>query len=264
MHPIGILGPDEVAIGSVTDAVADRLSERGPTATVVGTGEEPAAEQSGAGDRTYRLADDGYTVTGARPTPRAFLERLAPEFEYAVFANVPAAEIPHVVVGDAEHAGSTLQRASRPDEVDVDAALEALASTEPVETLPSLVARAKASPEAPKSGAIATFTGRVRAKEHDDDEFTERLEFEQYDAVADDRFAQISDDLEAREGVFEAILHHRTGTIEYGEDIVFVVILAGHREEAFAAVEDGINRLKAEVPLFKKEITVSEEFWAHQ
>jgi molybdopterin synthase catalytic subunit len=43
-----------------------------------------------------------------------------------------------------------------------------------------------------------------------------------------------------------------------------VVVLAGHREEAFRTVEDGIDRLKAEVPLFKKEVTVSDEFWAHQ
>ena len=51
--------------------------------------------------------------------------------------------------------------------------------------------------------------------------------------------------------------------IEDGEDIVFVVVLAGHREEAFRTVEDGINRLKDEVPIFKKETTVEDEFWVH-
>jgi len=59
-------------------------------------------------------------------------------------------------------------------------------------------------------------------------------------------------------------MHHRTGVIDYGDDIVFVVVLAGHREEAFRAVEDGINRLKAEVPIFKKEVTDAEEFWVHE
>jgi molybdopterin synthase catalytic subunit len=52
--------------------------------------------------------------------------------------------------------------------------------------------------------------------------------------------------------------------IEAGEDIVFVVVLAGHRREAFRAVEDGIDRLKDEVPIFKKEATEAEEFWVHQ
>ncbi|PSP53856.1 molybdopterin synthase, partial [Halobacteriales archaeon QH_7_68_42] len=49
-----------------------------------------------------------------------------------------------------------------------------------------------------------------------------------------------------------------------GEDIVFVVVLAGHRREAFRTVEDGIDRLKDEVPLFKKEVTVEETFWSHE
>jgi molybdopterin synthase catalytic subunit len=52
--------------------------------------------------------------------------------------------------------------------------------------------------------------------------------------------------------------------IEAGEDIVFVVVLAGHRREAFRAVEDGIDRLKDEVPIFKKEATESETFWVHR
>jgi molybdopterin synthase catalytic subunit len=59
-------------------------------------------------------------------------------------------------------------------------------------------------------------------------------------------------------------MHHRTGVIEAGEDIVFVVVLAGHRREAFRAVEDGIDRLKDEVPIFKKETTEAEEFWVHR
>ena len=74
----------------------------------------------------------------------------------------------------------------------------------------------------------------------------------------------IEQDLEEREGVIDIRLHHRTGRVEAGEDIVFVVVLAGHRREAFRAVEDGIDRLKDEVPLFKKEVTASETFWVHE
>ena len=74
----------------------------------------------------------------------------------------------------------------------------------------------------------------------------------------------MADDLTDRNGVFEVLLHHRTGVIADGEDIVFVVVLAGHRDEAFATVEDGIDRLKDEVPIFKKETTEEEEFWVHQ
>jgi molybdopterin synthase catalytic subunit len=76
--------------------------------------------------------------------------------------------------------------------------------------------------------------------------------------------ATICRELEARDGVFDVEMHHRTGVIPDGDDIVFVVVLAGHREEAFRTVEDGINRLKDEVPLFKKEVTVEDTFWRHE
>jgi molybdopterin synthase catalytic subunit len=103
----------------------------------------------------------------------------------------------------------------------------------------------------------------VRAKDGDDDPRTLRLEFEKYEGVAEERMGAISRELAARDGVEEVLMHHRTGVVDDGEDIVFVVVLAGHRGEAFRAVEDGINRLKAEVPIFKKETTVDDAFWVH-
>ena len=122
----------------------------------------------------------------------------------------------------------------------------------------------KTVPDADRAGAIATFTGRVRARDGSDDDRTERLEVEKYEGVADERMAQIETELEARDGVLAVRTHHRTGVVEAGEDIVHVVVLAGHRREAFRAVEDGIDRLKDEVPLFKKEVTVEDEFWVHE
>jgi molybdopterin synthase catalytic subunit len=193
------------------------------------------------------------------------LAELAPEYDYVVVEGYHDAALPTVALGDREHDGDdVLQTAPDADSVDVDALLDALDAREPFETLASLVERVKASPDAEYSGAIATFTGRVRAREGPDDPATEFLEFERYDGVAQQKMAAIERELEEREGVYEVLLHHRTGVIDAGEDIVFVVVLAGHRTEAFRTVEDGINRLKAEVPLFKKEVTVDGEFWAHQ
>jgi len=63
--------------------------------------------------------------------------------------------------------------------------------------------------------------------------------------------------------VHEVATHHETGVVEAEEDAVHVIVLAGHRQEAFRAVEDGINRLKDEVPVFKKEVTEDGEFWVH-
>ncbi|MFW6317217.1 MAG: molybdopterin synthase, partial [Halorubrum sp.] len=131
-------------------------------------------------------------------------------------------------------------------------------------TRETLVERVEASADAERSGAIATFTGRVRARDAPDDDRTTHLAFEKYEGVAEARMDDIAAELTERDGVFDVRMHHRTGVIEAGEDIVFVVVLAGHRREAFRTVEDGIDRLKDEVPIFKKEATESETFWVHR
>lgn len=142
-------------------------------------------------------------------------------------------------------------------------ALEAaLADVEPHVTLESLVRRATDHPEADRGGAVATFTGRVRA-ENLEDRRTTHLEYEKYEDVADRELTAIREELLARDGVIEVLFHHNTGVVEAGEDAVYVVVLAGHREEAFAACRDGIDRLKERVPIFKKEVTESGEYWAH-
>ncbi|MEF8785355.1 MAG: molybdopterin synthase [Haloarculaceae archaeon] len=270
MHIVGVTGPADAGRPSLVERLLARLDEHGRVATVrdasrpLPEDETTTRYQHAGSTATYSRTDDGWHARGDQRTLDDRLEQLAPTYDFVVVDDFPDAAIPQVVLGDDDSAGETLASAPTATDIDTDAVVEELLARDPFETLSSLVATAKASPAAEKSGAIATFTGRVRGKEHDDDTPTEFLEFERYDEVATERMATIREELEAREGVFEVLLHHRTGVVEYGEDIVFVVVLAGHRQEAFATVEDGINRLKDEVPLFKKEVTVDDEFWAHE
>lgn len=274
MRVLGVVGPSDSGKTTLVERLATRLDERGQVATIkhlthapdIDTGGKDTARHRDAGAAaTYGLTDEeGWFATGEDRTLDDTLDSLAPAYDYVLVEGFSAAAIPQVVLGGRDHAGPELAAAPMADAVDVDSILDAFAATEPYETLESLVQRVKQSPDAERSGAIATFTGRVRARDAPDDEPTEYLEFEKYDGVAEDRMEAIVADLEARDGVFEVLLHHRTGVVEYGEDIVFVVVLAGHRGEAFRTVEDGINRLKDEVPLFKREVTVDEEFWVHQ
>ncbi|WP_424017627.1 molybdopterin synthase [Halorientalis pallida] len=274
MHVLGVVGPSDSGKTTLVERLADRLAERGRVATVkhlthapdIDTdGKDTARHRAAGAETTYGLTDDdGWFATGEDRTLDDALDALAPDYDYAVVEGFSDAAIPQVVLGDRDHAGPELAAAPTADDVDVDAVLDGLAGTEPRETLESLVERVKRSPRAERAGAIATFTGRVRAKDAPDDDPTEYLAFEKYEGVADDRMETIAAELEDREGVLDVVLHHRTGVIEYGEDIVFVVVLAGHRREAFRTVEDGIDRLKDEVPLFKKEVTVDDEFWVHE
>ncbi|WP_247002885.1 molybdopterin synthase [Halosolutus gelatinilyticus] len=275
MYVLGCLdrGASDGAFEQVLDRVVDRLAREGRVGVVrydatIADGTQEFVTTGG--DVTYELGADGdWTATGTGMTVGDAIDALAPDCDYAVVAGVPELRYPVVAVGSDDQNGleerddvlATVDRATDLDPDDVAAALEA---TEPYQTLESLVERVKRSPRAELSGAIATFTGRVRAKDDPDDARTEHLEFEKYEGVADRRMAAIESELESREGVLDVELHHRTGVVADGEDIVFVVVLAGHREEAFRTVEDGINRLKDEVPLFKKEVTIDGEFWVHE
>ena len=253
---------------SVADRLADRLVETraGRVATVDCTAASVAGETATDAGRFQLDGDGRWRASGTDRSPMELIDSLAPDYEYAVVAGLNHHRLPTVVLGDAEPAPSAevVATASSNKGLDIERLVDTVDDFEPHVTLETLIQQAKATPQADRSGAIATFTGRVRAKDSADDARTEHLSFEKYEDVAEQRLETIREELTDREGVFEVLMHHRVGLMEDGEDIVFVVVLAGHREEAFRTVEDGINRLKDEVPIFKKETTTDEEFWLHQ
>jgi molybdopterin synthase catalytic subunit len=278
MQVVCVVGPSDAGKTTVVEALADRFADRGSVGTVKHLTHEPSVDTEGkdtarhrvaGASETYGLVDDDvdgggdWFATGCELSLSAVLNRLATRHDYAVVEGYSRSSLPKVVLGERDVADPVLERASDPDALDYGAVVDAVEGIEPYHTLASLVASVKRSPRADRAGAIATFTGRVRAKDAPDDPPTEYLEFEKYDGVAEQRMRSLREDLESRDGVLDVRLHHRTGVLEAGEDIVFVVVLAGHRREAFRAVEDGIDRLKEEVPLFKKEVTVDDEFWRH-
>jgi len=264
MQVVGVVGADETNVQALADDLVPALAERGDVATVRQDEGAPSAVDERATE-THRLGSDGQeAVVRADRDLDAILEDLAPRADYAVLVGFPEADVPTVALGDADHGGETLVAADGPSAVDVDEVVAAVEEAEPLETLASLVATVEEAPGEAFSGAIATFTGRVRAREDESDVRTEFLEFEKYDGVAESKMDGIRRDIEARDGVYAVEVAHKTGVVPAGEHVVHVVVLAGHRAQAFSAVQDGINRLKAEVPLFKKEVTVDDEFWAHQ
>ena len=259
----------------VADATADGTREDGgrTSPTPAAPGAAPEAESdlgldASAGSVRYDLTGAGWTASGvADRSLTAVLDDLSPRHEHVLVAGASRPRLSTVVLDDRDPddvAGDVVRTAADSGAVSPDDLLADLRDARPWVTLRTLVDRVEDSSRADRSGALATFTGRVRAKDGPDDEPTTHLSFEKYEGVAADRMDAIEAELTARDGVFEVAMHHRTGRIEAGEDIVFVVVLAGHRTEAFRTVEDGIDRLKDEVPIFKKETTVDEEFWLHE
>jgi molybdopterin synthase catalytic subunit len=269
MYVLAVVGPEGAGRADLVDQFVGALAADGAVAVV--TAGDPARGTdglSGASDDRVRtsveVGPDGWTAVGTDRTLDDAVDALAPTHDYCLLDDVRDATVPGVVLGGVDYVGDTLATAETATGIDVDAAVTTLHDRIPHETLESLVERAKRAPGAELSGAIATFTGRVRARDDPDDERTTHLEFETYEGVAEQRMGTIEAELEEREGVHEVVMHHRTGVVAAGEDIVFVVVLAGHRPEAFTTVSDGIDRLKDEVPIFKKEATTDGEFWVHE
>lgn len=248
-----LLGVADDVPPAARDRVRDALIDAGTTATVAHCGEYLTAE----------IVAEDWAWTVPAGAIDELLEMLAPRCQFCCTTARDAWHWPVITTVDGQLDGELLVEPTQPSALDGAELVSALQETEPYETLGSLVNRIKQSDRSPYAGAIATFTGRVRTQEDEDDTPTDHLEFERYDPVAGERLAAIRDSLIARPGVEDVLLHHRTGRIEAGEDIVFVIVLAGHRDEAFATVKDGIDRLKEEVPIFKKEVTVENEYWVH-
>lgn len=262
MQVLGLTGP---GARRLCDRIAPHLDGRVAIVeadAAAASREETVPDTPDGVAAAYRLGDGSvWSATGTDRELDELLDDLAAAHDHALLVDVDA-DVPTVALGGVD-ADRVVLDADTPDELDTQAVLDAVADADPHVTLETLVERVKASPRAERAGAIATFTGRVRQKDGDEDPRTLSLTFEKYEGVADDRLRDIESELTDREGVKEVAMFHRTGTIDAGEDIVFVVVLAGHREEAFETVSDGIDRLKDEVPIFKHETTVEEDFWVH-
>ncbi len=136
----------------------------------------------------------------------------------------------------------------------IDTHLEALATAPEWITLDTLIAAVRSHHDINKAGAILTFTGIVRGD-------ALALEFDVYDGQAQQRIDAITRELTDTEGIVDVKMHHKAGRIERGEDIVYIVVAAAHRQEGFKALRDAIERLKEEVPIWKKELTEHGEKW---
>jgi molybdopterin synthase catalytic subunit len=273
MKALCVVGPSDTGKTSLVERLVPLLDERGRTATVKSIHHDVRLDEEGKDTHRHREAG-AERVVGVTPQTRfefadlkdkseeirVTLDRLADTgYDYSVVEGFAESSLPKFAVGETDAENVVLRDA---DEVGDETLIETVEGLEERETLGSLVRRVKESEDSPKAGAVSTFTGRVR-EQNLDEARTTRLEYEKYEGVADERMEAIRQDLKAREGVYEVVMHHETGVVEAEEDAVYVVVLAGHRQEAFRAVEDGINRLKDEVPIFKKEVTKDGEFWVH-
>jgi molybdopterin converting factor subunit 1 len=104
-----------------------------------------------------------------------------------------------------------------------------------------------------RAGAILCFQGVTRE--------VARLDYEAYREMAEERIAAILTGCAARHRLLGAAAEHRIGGVPRGEAGVVVAVSAAHREEAFAGGREAIDRIKAEAPIWKREVVAGGARW---
>lgn len=108
-------------------------------------------------------------------------------------------------------------------------------------------------------GAVVSFIGLVR--DLNDGDTVSQLTLEHYPGMTEKSLASIINQAKARWNIMDALIVHRVGALQPGDQIVLVVTGGAHRGEVFAACEFIMDYLKTEAPFWKKEATRQGEHW---
>ena len=101
-------------------------------------------------------------------------------------------------------------------------------------------------------GACVEFQGIVR--ELEDGAPLEGLFYEAYEAMARRHLARIFDELSAAHPCAAVHFIHRLGWVPVGEASLFIRVLSAHRGEALRFLAAAIDRLKQDVPIWKRHL----------
>jgi molybdopterin synthase catalytic subunit len=111
----------------------------------------------------------------------------------------------------------------------------------------------------PGAGAVVTFVGAVR--DTNAGQPVTLLEYEAYESLAHAEMARIVAELEAELPGTRLAVHHRVGALCVGDAAVVCAASAPHRAEAFGACHALIDRVKARVPIWKREHGPAGPYW---
>ena len=120
------------------------------------------------------------------------------------------------------------------------------------------VAAAEAQVADTANGAICAFIGQTRRFARGRE--VAYLEYKAFVPLAAKQLQRIAEEAETR-WACQVVIQHRLGRVELGEASVIVVAGSPHRAQAFEACRWCIDTLKADVPIWKREVCPDGAFW---
>ncbi|MEX0680321.1 MAG: molybdenum cofactor biosynthesis protein MoaE [Balneolales bacterium] len=114
----------------------------------------------------------------------------------------------------------------------------------------------------PSCGAVNIFSGMTR--NHHDGKSVTGLYYDCYEEMALKESKKLLDAITKEHNLTKALLFHKTGDAPVGEISLITALSAPHRKPVLEATEELINRLKQELPIWKKESYKGESLWKEE
>jgi molybdopterin synthase catalytic subunit len=106
-------------------------------------------------------------------------------------------------------------------------------------------------------GGHSIFLGQVRADQTQSGLVT-AIEYTTFEDMAMEKMHEIREDIFAKYPLTCMHVHHSLGIVTAGEICLFVFTSSTHRKAAMDACDETVERLKAELPIWGKEIVEGE------
>jgi molybdopterin synthase catalytic subunit len=104
------------------------------------------------------------------------------------------------------------------------------------------------------SGGLSIFLGQVRADEVNGKKVN-AIEYSAYEGMVNSEVTKIKKSISDEfEDVKLIEIVHSTGVVKAGEISLLVLVSAGHREQAISGCSKAVELIKANLPVWKKEI----------
>lgn len=108
------------------------------------------------------------------------------------------------------------------------------------------------APLADNAGALLCFEGIVRPIENGRP--IAALDYEAYQPMAENQLRRLAEEMVTRHGLLRVCVEHSRGRVGAGECSFRIRVASRHRPEALRAVEEFIDRMKRDVPLWKTPV----------
>ena len=109
------------------------------------------------------------------------------------------------------------------------------------------------------NGSILCFQGVARKYTNEDRVI--HLEYEAYNEMAEKLISQIIAEAKNKFQIDQVIIQHRIGIVKSQETSLVVCVSSPHRKASFLAIPWIVDKIKTDVPIWKKEVFENRQEW---